>query len=611
MLKITKVNKETLRIFQVEDEVSLTDLFMKNLNNQKADYISALDRMYRGVVNYERTNEYINNKGEYKKLLVKTRYPTLAKPNYITVIIDITETYEQEKELEYTKSRYETIFNNAPMGLITVKNDKILVVNPYLIKIYGYDSADELIGKDVEILQPIELRAEMRQRGQNRERGLLEPESYKSLGLNKKGEIFPIEVIVSQFNFEQGISTLAFIRDITVQNKLEISQKFMEQKMMESHKLESLAVLAGGIVHDFNNLLLGLRGGVDLMNLTGNLTTEQSEILSIISDASNQATDLIQQLLAYTGKTKLTPEIINLSKIIEELEPFIKLTISKDIRIVYDYESEIPSINVNATQLKQVIINSLLNSSEAIDHSSGIITVSTGYEKVTNPELLISPNTYCPLDLKSGEFVTLTISDNGHGIIKEDLPRIFDPFFSGKPSGKGLGLSVIQGIVNQYHGFIVLETIEGSGTDVVYYFPTYVTKRAPELKERKKIPYDLSTGTVLICDDEPMVRQVLSKQLELMGYDTLVADNGKDAVDQFKNEYAIINFVILDLNMPIMSGKETLDELIKIRKDIPVILSSGYSEDSISDFNTYENLVFLGKPYTMEKLRSIIDSLND
>lgn len=611
LIKITKVNKEAMRIFQVENEASLTDHFIQNLDPRRTDFIISLDRIYRGIENYERTMDYINNKGESKKLLVKSRYPTAEKPNYITVIIDLTETYEREKELEYTKYRYETIFNNAPLGLITVKNSKMLMVNPYLLDIYGYSSADELIGKDVGILQPIELRDEMKRRGSNREKGLLEPESYKSLGLKKDGNIFPIEVIVSQLQLEGGISTLAFIRDVTEQNKLEISQKFMEQKMMESHKLESLAVLAGGIVHDFNNLLLGLRGGVDLMNLTGNLTTEQSEILSIISNASNQATDLIQQLLAYTGKSKLIPEIINLSETIKELESFIKLSISKDIRINYIYDYEIPNINVNATQLKQVIINSLLNSSEAINHSSGMITVSTGYEQILNADDFMSPDKYCPLAVREGEFVTLTISDNGTGISKDDLPRIFDPFFSGKPEGKGLGLSVIQGILNQYQGFIVLRTIAGSGTDFTYYFPIYVTKMIPKIKEKKKIPNDISTGTILICDDEPMVIQVLNKQLEILGYNILIADNGKDAVELFKQNNEEINFVILDLNMPIMSGKETLDELLKIRGDIPVILSSGYSEESISDFSNYENLVFLGKPYTMEKLKSIIDSLNN
>jgi PAS domain S-box-containing protein len=370
-------------------------------------------------------------------------------------------------------------------------------------------------------------------------------------------------------------------------------RKRAEEQSRQSQRLESLGVLAGGIAHDFNNLLVGILGNASLALEILSRQSQARQMLEEVVAASERAAGLTRQLLAYAGKEQLTARPIDVSILVREMAGLLRASISKNVHLSLDLPPGLPYIEGDPTQLQQVVMNLIINAAEAIPEGTpGTVTAATAWRKPTASE---QTSAIIPLDGVNQLYVTLTVTDTGAGIAPEIRSRIFDPFYTTKFMGRGLGLSAVLGIIKAHRGSICLETEPGNGTTFTVLLP--VTGDGPLPQSRNEISSVRAGETVLIVDDEPAVRSVAERALRHAGYGVVLAANGREAIDVL-GARPEIGAVILDLAMPVMSGEQALPHLLKLRPALPVILSSGYSEaDARRHFTTPGVSAFIQKPY--------------
>jgi PAS domain S-box-containing protein len=402
-------------------------------------------------------------------------------------------------------------------------------------------------------------------------------------------------------------------RDITERKRREEEQRALEQKLLETQKLESLGVLAGGVAHDFNNLLTGILGRVSLFRseeLEIGVSSAASEHLQQIEQAAIQAADLCRQMLAYSGKGRFAVRPLDLSELVRDTAHLLHVSVSKNATLELDLAQSLPAVAGDAAQLRQVLLNVVLNASEALPEGKGRIVVSTTPRELGAAELgaFLLGN-----ELPSGTYVCLDVWDGGIGMPPAVRERIFEPFYTTKFTGRGLGLPAVLGILRGHRGAIEVQSEPGQGTRFRLYFP--VAEGAPPGLSR---PVRVSkiwqaSGTILVIDDEEIVRNVTSRLLRSFGFTTLLAADGIDGVSQFKQHLPEVTAVLLDLTMPGLDGEAVFRQLRALRTDVPVLLMSGYNEqEAISRFESKGLAGFLQKPFTVEqlaaKLRSILAS---
>jgi len=397
------------------------------------------------------------------------------------------------------------------------------------------------------------------------------------------------------------------VRDITQQVESEVQKQEMEQKMAHVQRLESLGVLAGGIAHDFNNILAGIMGNAELAELNALENMPVTAELKNIVISSIRAADLCKQMLAYSGQGTMVRTPVSISALVEETVQLIDVSISKNISLTFDLQSHLPGIMADKTQMQQVILNLITNASEAIgEDESGMIHVRTG-SMFAGREELVSP--FIEGSLPEGEYAYLDVADDGCGMDEFTLNKIFDPFFTTKFTGRGLGMSATLGIVRSHDGSIQVESEQGRGTRFRILFPVHAelvceehTDHAIEsaiLPEREL--------TILVIDDEVMVRAIVEKMLHKLGCQVLFASDGHEGLEQFSKNRGSIDAVLLDMTMPKMGGKETLIKLRKMDIEVPVIICSGYRNENISEkFEGVRPAAFLQKPFSLKSLQHVM-----
>lgn len=394
--------------------------------------------------------------------------------------------------------------------------------------------------------------------------------------------------------------------DITDRKRAEQERLEHERSLRQVQKLESLGVLAGGIAHDFNNILMAIMGYADLTLLNLDSGSVLSENISRIKKAAQSAAGLCQQMLAYAGKGVTVTEEIDLGKIIREMLHLLETSISKKIKLLLNLSPDLPLIEGGVTQIRQIILNLITNGSEAIGTSEGTITIETGVTDMIPQKSLsaFSSGADC-----NGPWITLEVSDSGSGMTPETMERIFDPFFSTKFTGRGLGMAAVQGIMRSHGGHITVESEKGKGTRFRLYFPASLSHiKSEEVDNGYSREVTVSSCCVLLVDDEKIVRDVCKSMLEALHHKVIQAGDGKEALTIFKEKGKSIDLIILDLTMPRMDGKETLKALRLIDPNVPVIISSGYSEIEIAgQFWGLELSDFIQKPYTIKKLSKAIE----
>jgi len=412
---------------------------------------------------------------------------------------------------------------------------------------------------------------------------------------------------------------LLTIVDISKQKIAEQKRKSLEDKMLQAQKLESLGLLAGGIAHDFNNLLAAILGNTEfiLSECPPNLPIRDG--LNDIQTAAKRAALLSKQMLAYSGKGHFIVRPTNLNEVINGMIPLLKTSISKKVKLKINFSKNLPVIDADIAQIRQVVITLVTNASEAMKEKSGVVKITT-HTEFCSRELL--DKTFFKEQQTEGYYVVLEVSDNGCGISEEDKTKIFDPFFSSKFTGRGLGLAAVLGIIRGHSGAIKVDSKVGEGSVFSMLFPCSPHQTTPQaralrfpVKDKESISDKAwrGTGTILVVDDESIVCDVASRSLKKLGFHTLTACDGLEAIKVFKKHSQEITAVLLDLNMPNLNGQETFIELRKIQPNARVVLSSGYDKEDVSvNFKNMELLAgFLQKPYRISELRKIFRTICD
>ena len=390
--------------------------------------------------------------------------------------------------------------------------------------------------------------------------------------------------------------------DITEQVHAEEERRRVEAQIQQAQKLESLGVLAGGIAHDFNNLLVGILGNASLALLDMSPQTEIRRSVEAIEQAAQRAADLTRQLLAYAGEGRVIVESVDVASLVGEMASLLRTTVSKHTQIQLDLTPDLPRIQVDATQFRQIVMNLVTNASDAVGERRGMIHIRVGAEILTADRL----NGCVPgTSASPGPHVFLEVSDDGKGMDAATRARIFDPFFSTRFTGRGLGLAATLGIVRGHRGAIDVRSTVGEGTAFRLFFPAtgQPARTATSLRDNEW----RASGHVLIVDDEDSVRAVTGALLRRRGFTVSEARDGVGALNLSRADPDGFALVLLDLTMPGMSGEAAFGALRELRPDVPVVLMSGYNEQEVTRIFEGRGLAgFLQKPFRADELYSTV-----
>jgi PAS domain S-box-containing protein len=393
--------------------------------------------------------------------------------------------------------------------------------------------------------------------------------------------------------------------DITGRKAAEEEKRKLAEQLQHTQKLESLGVLAGGIAHDFNNLLTSILGYSDLALLELPSGSPARPLIGEAINGAHRAAELTKQMLAYSGKGRFVVQPVNLSTLTEDMTRLLQVSISKKSAMTFRLMPDVPAIEADTVQMRQIVMNLVINASEAIGDRSGVIAVATGVMHCDRTHL---SETYLDDDLPEGLYVYLEVADNGCGMSEETRARIFDPFFTTKFTGRGLGLSAVLGIVRGHRGALKIYSELGKGTTFKVLFPaTTMSADLPGQREPGPGPEWRGSGTVLIADDEEGVRGLARRMLESMGFTVLLAADGREGVEIFRRENERIRLVLLDLTMPHLDGEQSFREMLRIRSNVRVVLMSGYNEQTATSHFVGEGIAaFIQKPYSFAELTAVV-----
>jgi PAS domain S-box-containing protein len=384
-------------------------------------------------------------------------------------------------------------------------------------------------------------------------------------------------------------------------------RKRADRALLQSQKMESLGLLAAGIAHDFNNLLGAMQANLDLARLDLPAEAPEPEHHRVLETLVEQASYLVRQVSAYTGRAPYREEILALNQVVEEMIHLLRSSISRRAVIRYDPAPLLPPLRGDATQLRQLVMNLVINGSEALGEGDGTITLRTGVEQLSGHYI---QSVYQDQDLPPGCYVSLEVADTGMGMDPELQKRIFDPFFTTKDTGRGLGLSAIQGIVKAHRGGIRVFSEPGRGTQIKVVLPAAegAPGPVPELPEPAAGEFQ-GSGMVLVAEDEDRLRAAVVKLLNRLGFDTLQARDGLEALDLAQRHRDELRLILMDLTMPRMDGEEAYRELRQRGLGVPVILSSGYHErEALQRFRGQGLAGFLQKPYRYQALVRMVQA---
>lgn len=398
---------------------------------------------------------------------------------------------------------------------------------------------------------------------------------------------------------------LMIATDITERKQAEEATRLVEAQFQHARKLESLGVLAGGLAHDFNNLLTGILGSASLAATKVAPGSPAAEQLDRILNAAQKAAELTNKMLAYAGKGQFDMGPTDLNHVVEGVVPLVRATIETRASLKLSLAPNLPSIQADPVQLQQVILNLLTNASEAFDDED-----PSGKGIEIEKEILVRTGAMAQSRHEEDEmqaWVFLEVRDEGMGMDPETQKRIFDPFFSTKFTGRGLGLAAVQGIVRAHQGTIRVESIPHRGSTFTVLFPARAGRPfegTGEVADRE-VP---ATATILVVDDEPTVLELARVSLEERGFDVLTAADGPSAIALFEERHDEVDAVLLDLTMPFLSGDETLEALFRLKPGLPVVLTSGHGEQEVREKFGGRGLAgFVQKPFRSRELVSQIE----
>lgn len=426
-----------------------------------------------------------------------------------------------------------------------------------------------------------------------RERGLDIPFVIVSATIGEEAAVEAMKAGAHDYILKHRLGRLVpAVRRELQESDVRRERRILEEQLRHAQKLESIGLLAGGIAHDFNNLLTGIMGNASLLLDSLILSDSERIMLDDVIRATEQAAILTRQLLAYAGKGKFVIELVGLSELVQDIGHLIRSSIPRTAEVILDLDRNLPPVEADPSQMQQLVMNLVINAAEAIGEERGRVRIRTALRT-----------------LGTASYVCLEVRDSGCGMDAATQGQIFDPFFTTKFTGRGLGLSAVQGIVRGHKGFIEVESASGAGSTFTVLLPPAPPAMRNNAAGEPETEALWGSGTILIADDEPLVRRTARVALERYGYRVHLAQNGSEAVDLFRSLKDDLAAVVLDLTMPVMGGEEAYREMHRIRADIPVIISSGYDElEAMRRFAGQGAAGFLKKPYTARKLAEKLKS---
>ena len=395
--------------------------------------------------------------------------------------------------------------------------------------------------------------------------------------------------------------------DIDERKRADEERAGLDARVQQAQKLETLGTLAGGVAHDFNNLLQAILGNATVIREQAPSSLIFENCLDQIDMAVMRASDLTRKLLAYAGKGKFVAERLDLSAIAVEMSKLLEASIPKRARIVGQFSSGLPAVSGDPTQVRQVIMNLVLNAAESLREGSGVIRLATGIVSLAAEELA---GFHLGDGRSPGNYVYFEVCDTGCGMTDEIRAKIFDPFFSTKDKGRGLGLAAVLGIVGAHKGALQVHSEPGTGSVFRVLFPVAETPGPAELTPSEPPAPHRNRGTILVVDDEAAIRNSAKLLLETMGYKVVTACDGLEALAVFGARRNEIDVVLLDLTMPNMAGTEAFRELRALRADLPILMTSGHPEgESTREFEGQDAAGFIQKPYRASQLRTRLNEV--
>jgi two-component system cell cycle sensor histidine kinase/response regulator CckA len=516
---------------------------------------------------------------------------------------DISRRTTAEAALKASEERLQAILDHNPNSIF-VKDlaGRYVLVNRQHARLWNRSAAD-FIGRTDEELFPPEIAARFREVDAR----VLAADTVirHEVTLTLPSADHPLTAIVQKFSLRDaegrtyglcGIST-----EITALKHAEQEKLAIERRLLAAQKLESLGVLAGGIAHDFNNILTSVLANASLARHDALAGQPVNRSLEQIETAARRAADLCQQMLAYAGKGKIVTDRIDLSELVRGTTALLEVTLKKNARLDLRLAPGLPPVMADPTQLRQIVMNLVINAGDAITGPDGLITITTFACKA---DVVLLHQALGNPELPAGTYAGLEVRDNGSGMAPETVARIFEPFFTTKFSGRGLGLSAVLGIVQSHHGALFVESIPGQGSTFRLLLPTTTGPAVPSTAPFPATSVrNVLRGTALIVDDEEAVRSVAATVLELHGAGVLVASSGEEALDLLQTHGDKIAIVLLDMTMPGIGGEETLRRMRTRNDRQPVILMSGYSETETMQRCADLGVVrFIQKPFEIDTL---------
>lgn len=524
---------------------------------------------------------------------------------HLQLVKEIDDHNRAETVLRESEGRFRAVFNNVPVSILVMSpQGRLVECNQALAAELGY-SLRQLHDTAMETLVHEDDRQSFRQALETLQNT---PDSYPTfevrlLSRDARPIHFSISTTLVRPDVRRAGIVIAVLKNIA-------EWRLREQQIQRRQKMESLEALAGGMAHDLNDLLVGIMANADHLAQFPNVPEEQSQSCNDIVQSAQRASDLCHQLLAYAGKTPRQEQIVNLTDLVENSQQLLKLALTPTSTIEFKGRPGLPAISADPAHIRQILLNLVANASDAVLDGPGTVTIATGMEELREPDFARLLFEHAP---QPGPHVYVEVADNGVGMAEEELTFVCDPFYTTKGQGSGLGLAAVLGIVHAHRGLMSIQSSPNQGTTVRIYFPlapvpNKLSDNAPKVKPTK--PASPQGRRVLVVDDEAIVRNAAQRILEHSGYEVLLAADGQEGVEIFEARHADLSAVLLDLSMPRMNGETACERMREINRNVPIILSSGFSENEHASPRIFrEAAACIRKPYRLKQLLEILDEV--